>query len=421
MGLVPAKCTMCGASIEVDPSQEAGICKHCGTAFITEKVINNYNTINVDKSVNIYLGGKGDSKKEERDDEIKALMVSLDYTDEVDTYKRAQDLVKQYPGSADAHVAAAFAIGELMTRNLEGVYIDDIVDYEMYFNEVDGKDVFINISYPLGLLDKAKKFVKNENEKQKVINAEKDFHQKIVCRLYEYYIRSNRLGPNRDKILKEAPMSVEKILSRINPPEDKPKPTQTITEPKKKAKFNFFNCFIGASNTIDWTMIASVLLVIGFIVCMCLPVVREWLLVRWFLFSVIVVFVLLSLWTIIYAIKTELDIIYVKNNCEEKDPNKYDPDDYTREKLMTFDVILTKDNYIYAMIPYVDDTVMIYHIIRRIAEDLKTKALKTEDVDWNFVYSQARLALEFATDKKKYSNEEIFAYIKKQKNKYKLK
>lgn len=44
MGLVAAKCTQCGANIEVDDSKEAGICKYCGTAFITEKAITNYNT-----------------------------------------------------------------------------------------------------------------------------------------------------------------------------------------------------------------------------------------------------------------------------------------------------------------------------------------------------------------------------------------
>ena len=44
MGFVAAKCTQCGANIEVDDTKEAGICKYCGTAFVTEKVINNYNT-----------------------------------------------------------------------------------------------------------------------------------------------------------------------------------------------------------------------------------------------------------------------------------------------------------------------------------------------------------------------------------------
>ena len=46
MGMVAAICTQCGAAIEVDESKEAGICSHCGTAFITEKVINNYHIHN---------------------------------------------------------------------------------------------------------------------------------------------------------------------------------------------------------------------------------------------------------------------------------------------------------------------------------------------------------------------------------------
>lgn len=44
MGLIAAKCTACGANIEVDDTREAGICQYCGTAFITEKVINHYHT-----------------------------------------------------------------------------------------------------------------------------------------------------------------------------------------------------------------------------------------------------------------------------------------------------------------------------------------------------------------------------------------
>lgn len=43
MALIPAKCTECGASIKVDSDKEAGICEYCGTPFITEKVINNFN------------------------------------------------------------------------------------------------------------------------------------------------------------------------------------------------------------------------------------------------------------------------------------------------------------------------------------------------------------------------------------------
>lgn len=43
MPLVPAKCTQCGASIKVDDTKESGICSFCGTSYIVEKAINNYN------------------------------------------------------------------------------------------------------------------------------------------------------------------------------------------------------------------------------------------------------------------------------------------------------------------------------------------------------------------------------------------
>ncbi len=43
---VPAACPKCGGQLEVDPTQEAAICKYCGTPFIVEKAIQNYNIAN---------------------------------------------------------------------------------------------------------------------------------------------------------------------------------------------------------------------------------------------------------------------------------------------------------------------------------------------------------------------------------------
>lgn len=47
-----AKCLNCGADIEVDENKDAGNCPMCGEAFITQKVINNYQ-IGVRKNINI--------------------------------------------------------------------------------------------------------------------------------------------------------------------------------------------------------------------------------------------------------------------------------------------------------------------------------------------------------------------------------
>ena len=43
MPLVNAKCTSCGATIEVNPEAQALVCKYCGSAFVVEQAINNYN------------------------------------------------------------------------------------------------------------------------------------------------------------------------------------------------------------------------------------------------------------------------------------------------------------------------------------------------------------------------------------------
>lgn len=60
MPLVQAKCTNCGANLEIDNTKDAAICPYCGTAFVVEKAINNYNTTNQIQAgvVNVY-GGNG--------------------------------------------------------------------------------------------------------------------------------------------------------------------------------------------------------------------------------------------------------------------------------------------------------------------------------------------------------------------------
>lgn len=62
MPLVQAKCTNCGANIQVDDAKEAAICEYCGTPFIVEKAVNNYHTTNNIQAdtVNIFSGGKPD-------------------------------------------------------------------------------------------------------------------------------------------------------------------------------------------------------------------------------------------------------------------------------------------------------------------------------------------------------------------------
>ena len=60
MPLMPAKCTNCGGNLEVESARDAAICPHCGSAFITEKAINNYNTYNQIHADTVIVQGERD-------------------------------------------------------------------------------------------------------------------------------------------------------------------------------------------------------------------------------------------------------------------------------------------------------------------------------------------------------------------------
>jgi len=89
MAMVAAKCTMCGSSIKVDDTKEKGICEHCGTEFITEKVINVTNITNVDKSTNIYYGETTDAKVKKDLEKIYKSLVAAGF--DLDNLKVKED------------------------------------------------------------------------------------------------------------------------------------------------------------------------------------------------------------------------------------------------------------------------------------------------------------------------------------------
>ncbi len=66
MPVVPAICPNCGANLEVNKDYEAAKCPYCGTAYLVEDAINNYNTTNIitnhiqADTVNVYGGKESD-------------------------------------------------------------------------------------------------------------------------------------------------------------------------------------------------------------------------------------------------------------------------------------------------------------------------------------------------------------------------
>lgn len=72
MPLVPAICTQCSARLEVDPNCESAVCQYCGTRFVTEKAINNYNITYETNIGNLNANVVNLNNESSRDNRVKA-------------------------------------------------------------------------------------------------------------------------------------------------------------------------------------------------------------------------------------------------------------------------------------------------------------------------------------------------------------
>ena len=136
MPLVPAICTQCGSPIEVDNAKEAGICPHCGTAFITEKVVNNYVTNHVSNTTvsqtivkNIY--GREKTEAEEYVARGLSFLGLGEYIKAAECFEKA---VKSEPGNIEHHI--------LLYRALT-------FDFRLYYGGLTGPDCNCPISFRL--------------------------------------------------------------------------------------------------------------------------------------------------------------------------------------------------------------------------------------------------------------------------------
>lgn len=89
MGLVPAKCTSCCGTLEVDAELKAAICPHCGSAYIVQEAINQYNITNV------YQINKASLKIDHR---------QL-FADRIEAAEKQLRLLKDYPKALSSFIA----------------------------------------------------------------------------------------------------------------------------------------------------------------------------------------------------------------------------------------------------------------------------------------------------------------------------
>lgn len=97
MPLVPAECTQCGATLEVDASCKSATCPFCKMVFVTEKAINNYNTNYTTNIGSLHADVVNISDDNSRDNKVKSGDAFIKMGDYKSAYKIFNDMANEHP------------------------------------------------------------------------------------------------------------------------------------------------------------------------------------------------------------------------------------------------------------------------------------------------------------------------------------
>lgn len=103
MPLVQAKCTNCGANLEVDNAKDAAVCQYCNSAFIVEKAINNYTTYITNN--NNFAGANINILGIDAENYIKLASNALKVGNGQEAYNYAKKALEAQPESSAAWIA----------------------------------------------------------------------------------------------------------------------------------------------------------------------------------------------------------------------------------------------------------------------------------------------------------------------------
>lgn len=190
MPFVPAKCTQCGANIAVDDSKEAAICTACGTPFITEKAIQNfnitYNTTNVQNTNYNIEGGEVHIHREYDDaqtliDNLKGLLIERGYAKNSDpVQKNFATLEEKFP--TDYRTDEARWLVKSDQRALARVRTFDRDFFERYMDRIDSPAVLYELRLDEPKLGEIyqKKYVDQANEEARTL-----FHREFTGDMHD--------------------------------------------------------------------------------------------------------------------------------------------------------------------------------------------------------------------------------------------
>ena len=179
MGLVAAKCTGCGANIEVDVTKDAGICKYCGTAFVTEKAITNYNTYvtNNNNFAGAHVTIQGDSEN------IEKLIERAVTFEKLDEFDKALEVYEEITSKYPMDYRGWMGIITSETQNYSDISFSDYSYMEMV--ECFEKAVKVASS------EVQEDILKQKQKYEELYRKEKDRHENgvycaSICNMYDY-------------------------------------------------------------------------------------------------------------------------------------------------------------------------------------------------------------------------------------------
>lgn len=139
MPLVPAKCTQCGANIQVDSKLDAAVCDSCGTPFIVEKAIQHYHTTNITNVSAGVVNVVGGLPKEDRINAADTFYKMKDYNKAFELYEKiATDYPDDYRGWWGQ--ARAYTSGLLNLRYSVYTKAKEFFDKACYFTTDEEKE-----------------------------------------------------------------------------------------------------------------------------------------------------------------------------------------------------------------------------------------------------------------------------------------
>lgn len=143
MAFEAARCKNCNGDIQVDVERKTGFCPYCGTKYITEDVINNYNTYNNYKIENATIKLNDEHSVENK---LKNAEINLS---QFKDYKKAEQIFREVTEIAPGNYRGWWGLVRSITQEFSLINfgltkfneLNDYVEHALIVADNNGKNL----------------------------------------------------------------------------------------------------------------------------------------------------------------------------------------------------------------------------------------------------------------------------------------